>query len=194
MPASENLHKSRIKLLYSMHELRVGYLDGATREDIGAEDRGPSATAHVTRRSVRVLCGAICIRQLVLVLRRQLRRLDRDRQLVELAGEREWDLIAAVIHLRAGFRADVEGLIDWQGQRHGALHRLRRDDLAVHRQRSGTGTTDPAHVVEGKCSKAETVVFEVEHDGVLTGRERLRPFPADPFEREQVPGEDRPAL
>src|SRR6266581_302529 len=91
----------------------------------------PSAIARPCR-SLRVLSGAIRVRQLLFVLRRQLRRLERDRQLVDLARECEWDLIIAVIHRRTGFRADVEGLVDRQDQRHRALHLLRRDDLAVH--------------------------------------------------------------
>lgn len=49
-----------------------------------------------------VLSGSICLRQLLLVLRRQRRRFNRDRQLVQLAGERERDLIIAIVDRRAG--------------------------------------------------------------------------------------------
>src|SRR5580704_15373288 len=56
----------------------------------------PSAIAQRCR-SLRVLRGAIGVRQLLFVLRRQLRRLDRDRQLGHLAGQRERDLIIPVI-------------------------------------------------------------------------------------------------
>src|SRR4029077_11819245 len=133
-------------------------------------------------------------RQLLLVLRRQLRWLYRDRQLVDLACERERDLIIAIIHRRTGFRANVESFVDWQNQRHRALHFLRRNDVAVHSQGSGAATADSAHVVEGKRSEAETVVFEIEHDGVLAGRKRLLALPADAVEAEQVPSEDRLAF
>jgi hypothetical protein len=67
----------------------------------------------------------------------------------------------------------VESLVEWQGQWNGTLHLLRRDDLAIHHQCSGSGTANPAQIVEGKRGEAEPVIFEVEYDGALAGREPL---------------------
>ena len=96
-----------------------------------AEGRTSFGHAPVVCRLLPVLRGAIRIRQLLLVLRRQLRGIERDRQLVDRASECEWDLIIVVIHRRTGVRADVEGLIPRQEQRHRAVHRLRRDHFAI---------------------------------------------------------------
>src|ERR1700730_18348647 len=168
---------------------------GSGNASVSKASRGRAALGScATVRSLRVLGGAIRICQLLLVLRRQLRWLDGDGQLVDLARERERDLIIAIIYRRSGSRAYVEGLIDWKNQRHRALHFLRRSHIAVHSQGSAAATADAAHVVEGKRSEAETFVLEVEHDGVLAGRKCLRAFPADAGETQQVPGEDGLAL
>ena len=57
------------------------------------------------------------------------------------------------------------------------------DFLAVHRQdaRAAFGHAGP-------------VVFEVKHDGVFARRQRLRAFPTEAFQTEEVVGEDRFAL
>ena len=109
-----------------------------------------------------VLSGLICIPKLLLVLCRQFWWFDGNRQLVELAGEGEGGLIVTVVHRRAGLRTYVESLVEWQTKWNCMLHLLRRDDLAVHHQCSGSGTAKPAQIVEGKRSEAESVIFEVE--------------------------------
>ena len=67
-------------------------------------------------------------------------------------------------------------------------------DLAVHLERAGAGTAEAAHVVEGERADAEAVILEVELQGVLAGRERVRAFPLDAFQVNQVPEEHRLAL
>src|SRR5690349_1403584 len=101
-------------------------------------------------RLFSVVRGTIRVGQHPFVFRCQLRRLDGDRELVELSGESKRDLVIAVVHRRPGFRADVECLIDWKHQRNRALHLLGRYDLAIDGQRASTAPTDAAHVVEGK--------------------------------------------
>ena len=71
---------------------------------------------------------------------------------------------------------------------------LRGDFLAVHLERAGAGAAEAAHVVEGERADAEAVILEVELDGVLAGRERVRAFPLDAFQVDQVPEEHRLAL
>src|ERR1700722_12652585 len=113
-PSSETLHKHGSGEPFAASPL---YSDERTWSDraawsVSMAGRGRAALGScATMRSLRVLGGAIGIRQLLLVLRRQLRWLDRDGQLVDLARER--DLIIAIIYRRSGFRAYVEGLIDW---------------------------------------------------------------------------------
>lgn len=51
------------------------------------------------------------------VLGRQLRRFDRDSQLVDLAGELERRLAVLIVDRRAGIRPDVGGLIPGQRER-----------------------------------------------------------------------------
>src|SRR5499426_2705152 len=62
--------------------------------------------------------------QLLDVRRRQLRPIDCERKLVELAGELERDLVVLVVHRRAGVRPDVEVLVPLQAKRNSALHSL----------------------------------------------------------------------
>ena len=52
----------------------------------------------------------------------------------------------------------------------------------------------PLMLLKASVPGAEAVVLEVELDGVLAGRERLRAFPADALQVDQVPEEDRLAL
>src|SRR5262245_47384181 len=112
------------------------------------------------------------------VLGRQLRPVDSDGQLVELAGELERHLVVPVIHRSAGVRADVEGLVPLQDKRHRALHFLRGHHLPVDLQHPGAALADAAQLVEGQRREAQPVVFEGELARVLAGRERLRALPA----------------
>ena len=68
------------------------------------------------------------------------------------------------------------------------------DDLAVDLERAGAGPAETAHVVEGERADAEAVIFEVELDRVLAGRQRVGAFPLDPLQVDQVPQEHRLAL
>jgi hypothetical protein len=61
------------------------------------------------------LRGAIGRFELSHVFRREFRCVQRDSELVDRAGKREWDLIVVVIDRRASLRADVEGLVDRGG-------------------------------------------------------------------------------
>ena len=75
-----------------------------------------------------------------------------------------------------------------------AVHRLRRDHLAVDFEHASAAAANPAHVVECKRREPETVVFEVELDCVLSWGERFRAFPPNSFDIQQIPGEHRLAV
>src|SRR5262249_54096403 len=72
---------------------------------------------------------------LLLLLRRaHLRRAELDRQLRQLAGERERALVIPVVHRRARVATDVERLVPLRGGRQGMRDLLRIYLLAVHLQ------------------------------------------------------------
>src|SRR5262245_50379784 len=91
--------------------------------------------------------------QLLDIRRRQLRPVDFERKLVELAGEAEGDLVI-VRNRRAGVRADVEVLVPLQDQRNSALHSLARHLLAVDFEHTSAAATDAAQIVE--CERADS--------------------------------------
>src|SRR5262245_49195222 len=87
--------------------------------------------------------------ELLHIVRRELRPVDRQRQLVERAGEREWHLVI-VGHRRAGVGANVEVLVPLQDERDRALHALTRHLLAVYGEHTRAAAADAADVVEGE--------------------------------------------
>ena len=100
-----------------------------------------------------------------------LRTIDLDRQLVEPGRQWERRFVVGVVHAGERVRADIEALVPLQDHRQRTLHLDGLHCLAVHLERAGAGTAEAAHVVEGEGADAEAVVFEVELDGVLAGRE-----------------------
>src|SRR5215471_14050581 len=119
--------------------------------------------------------------ELLDVRRWQLRSIDLQRELVELAGEAERHLVV-IGHRRASVGADVKVLVPLQDQRDRALHALARHLLAVDLEHAGAAAADAAHVVEGERARSKAVVLEVELQLVLAGRERIRAFPAHALE------------
>ncbi len=113
--------------------------------------------------------GRPCIFELLGVLRRELRAVDRDGQLVELGGQRERRLVVGVVDPGQGIRADVEALVPLQDDGQRVLQLLRLHNLAIHLEDAGAGLPDAAHVVVGEGAIAKAVVLEVELDGVLSG-------------------------
>ena len=93
---------------------------------------GPVAGASQPRGRIRCLsslAGRIVVHRLLElldVLGRELRAVDGQRQLVELAGEAEGGLVVLVGHRRAGIGAHVEALAPLHEHRDGLLHLLRR--------------------------------------------------------------------
>src|SRR5262245_5191507 len=83
--------------------------------------------------------------ELLDVRRRQLRPIDLQRQLVELAGELERDLVVLVVHRRAGVGPDVEVLVPLQDQRNSALHSPRHL-LAVDFEHTSAAAADTAQI------------------------------------------------
>src|SRR5262245_43641662 len=120
-----------------------------------------------------------------LIFRCEFRPLDRQRQLVQLAGELERHLAVLVVHRRAGSGAHVKGLVSRWDDGERALTLLLRSDLAVDLQDAGAAATDAADIVEGERGKAQSVIFEIELERVLAGRE-LGPFPPDALEVYQI--------
>jgi hypothetical protein len=149
--------------------------------------RGP----RVACRLLRVLRGAGGILQLLHVRGRQLRPIERDGYLVDLAGEGERHLVVAVIHRCGAGLADVERLVKRQDQGKGPLELLGRHHLVVHLQRPGAAAADTARIVVRQRRLAEPVVPEVVHDRMLAGGQRLRSLPTGPLEVEQVVREHR---
>ena len=70
-------------------------------------------------------------------------------------------------------------------------HGLGIHDLSIHLKHAGTGATETAHVVECERSHSKTVVFEIEFNGVLTGSKRIRRFPPNALQVDEVPEEHR---
>src|SRR5271169_2453027 len=115
-------------------------LDGSKTESLersGPRDARPSTTARVACRLIRVLRGTLRSLQFRHVVRCQLRRIERDGHLVDLAGEVEGDLIVAVIHRRGAAETDVKTLVERFDQGKSPLDLLGRRHLAVDLQRSG---------------------------------------------------------
>src|SRR5689334_4684861 len=110
---------------------------------------------------LRIRRGALRFLQFSYVVGRQLRRIERDRQLVDLAGELERHLIILVVDRVASVGPDIEGLVDRKYERDRALHCLRRDHLAVHLEGAGAAASEAAQIVEGQRREAETVIFEI---------------------------------
>src|SRR5215475_6229872 len=107
-------------------------------------------TARRTPRSfllARVVVPLPFLDETLLVLGRELRPIDRQRQLVELAGERERHLVLLVVHRRAGVGTDVEGLVELHDDRDRVLHLLGADDLAVDLERPLPRLPDTTHAV-----------------------------------------------
>ena len=96
-----------------------------------------------------------------LFCRRHLGRAEFEGQLVDRAGEAEWQLVT-VVHSCARVAADVEGLVDGHEDWNRVRDRLFSQFLAVHCEYTGA-----------TLAGAGTVIFEVEDERVLAGRERL---------------------
>src|SRR5215467_97559 len=69
---------------------------------------------------VRVLSRAIGSLKLLHVVRRELRLIDCDGQLVDFTGKRKWDLIVVVIDRRTSVGSNVECLVPLQDKRYSA--------------------------------------------------------------------------
>src|SRR6476620_4478144 len=158
--------------LYSSGRTRVGITPPSASKGLSFQ----TATRLVVNTSDSFRFG-------LLVRSHHLARSEFDSQFVELAGEAERRLVVLVVDARAGINPDIEGLVDRHEGRDRVWDRLAGDFLAVYRQ--NTGAT---------FAHARTVVLEVKQDGVFTRRERLRAFPAELFQSQQVVGEDRLAL
>src|SRR5262249_40510494 len=78
-----------------------------------ARRRPGARAAHCPRPDMSLLAHsvvALCFPQLLDIFRRQLRSIDLQRELVELAGETEWHLVV-IGHRRASVGADVKVLV-----------------------------------------------------------------------------------
>ncbi len=187
---------------------RFGYEAAGRLERIQDDPRGsqlkrPHCLGNCTRLLRRTLhmmqwlavkCSRFRILELLDVLGRELRAVHLDRQLVKLAGKGERRLVVGVVHAGQRVGADVEALVPLQDHRQRVRHGNGLDSFAVHLERAGAAAAEAAQVVERERADAEAVVLEVELDRVLAGRERVRAFPLDAFQVNQVPEEHRFAL
>jgi hypothetical protein len=176
-----------------VRQTRIG--PGLSDRSQSGEDRNPSVDEFSPTRpgylssfiGVHLRLGFL---ELLHVLRRELRRFELNRYLVDLAGELERDLIVLVVHRCKGGIPDVDHGVQRFGQGQSVFHFLGRHDLAVHLQRSGAAAADATHVIICQRLCTEAVVPEVELEGVLSGRER-RALPLRPLEAQEIIGEDR---
>ena len=84
---------------------------------------------------------------------------------------------------RRGVHADVEGFVRRHQKRNGVRNLLVGDFIAVHLQHAYAALGD-----------AGSVIGKIEHEGVLARRERIRTFPTEPLQIDEVVGEHRLAL
>ena len=125
---------------------------------------------------------------------RQLRPVDLERQLVELAGERERHLVVLVVH-----RVPVSEPMS-KVSSHCRMSGRVCSIFWVATSLPSTLSTPvplrpmPLMLLKASVARPEAVVLEVELQRVLAGRERLGAFPADALQVDQVPEEDRLAL
>src|SRR5262249_7535560 len=82
----------------------------------------------------------------LLVRRCELRPIDRESDLVDLACEREPHLVVLVVNRRPCVRADVEVLVPGEDQWNRVVHLLLGDALAVDLEHAGAALADAAHV------------------------------------------------
>jgi hypothetical protein len=122
------------------------------------------------------------------------RTIDRQGDSFDLSVEGEGRLVVLIVDAGQRVRADVERLVPLQNQWQGALHLLLSYDLAVQIENSHAAAADAGEIVEGESSDPQAIVFEVELQRVLAGRERFGAFPAHPLQIDQVPGKNRLAL
>src|SRR5262249_25523790 len=107
------------------------------------------------------------------------------------AAERERYFVVVVIHRCGAAVADVERLVEGQGQGNGMLQLLRRHDLAVDLQRSRSAPTYAAQIVVCERLPTEPVVLEVVHNCMLPGSQFIASLPTGPLEVEKVIREHR---
>ena len=80
------------------------------------------------------------------VLWRQLPQIHLDRDLAELARERERAFVVLIVHGGAGIGTKVHALIPLEDERDGVLHLLGGDILAVNLKQAGARVADAAQV------------------------------------------------
>src|SRR5271157_5890090 len=159
------------------------------------QDRNPRTVAapSMATQSIVLRRAVGCVQSLH-VLWRQLWPIERDGHFVDLARERERNLIVVVIDRRGTGAADVERLVERQDQGKSPFQLRGRYELAIHRQRPGAAATHAAQVVVRQRRLAKPVVLEVVHDPMLAGGQYIRSLPTGPLEVKQVVCEYRLAL
>src|SRR5262249_20092751 len=119
----------------------------------------------------------------LMIIAGQLRRPELETKLVDLASEAERHLVILVVNGGAGIDSHIEGLV-YRDEKWNSVRDLAcRMFFIVHSQNARTALAEPG-----------SIVFEVEHDGVLARPERVRAFPAIAFEADEVIEKDRLAL
>src|SRR3954454_4257505 len=144
----------------------------------GPEEGTPGriAVASVVRTCARVPND-------LMLVAGELHRPDLDGELVKLAGEAEGHLIVLVVNGGTGIDTHVEGFLDGNDERNGVRDLVGGDLLLFHLQDA-----------RAALAEAGSIVFEVEHDGVLARCKRVLAFPAEAFEIEEVVDEHWLAL
>ena len=130
---------------------------------------------------VTLLAGAVvplaCRFEKLDLGRRQLRTINLNVELYDLAGESERHLIVVVVNTGASIRPNVKRLVPLKDEWDCSLQFLGSNFFAVHLEDAHATPRNPAQVVEGKRANAEAVVFEVKHQGVLA-RAKFAPEPS----------------
>src|SRR5262249_51489924 len=118
----------------------------------------------------------------------------RERDLVDLARERERHLVVLVVDRRAGIGPDVEVLVPLKDERDRVLHLLARDFSAVDLQYAGAAPAEPTIATGHERRRPDPGIPDLELERVLARRQGLGCLPLDALQVHQVPREDRLAL
>ena len=187
-------------MVYSAPSSPAGAFDGPsaveTRISDGRRGRDPGTTRIAPFAATQFASCAACSASMSFFLSSSVSTGGEtaDRQLVDLAGEGERDLIVGVVDRRAGVEPMSKVSSHGRSQRNVRSIVCVATTLPSTDERARAGAADAAHVVERERREAEPVILEVVDERVLARGQRVRPLPLHPLEVEQVPGEDRLAL
>lgn len=130
---------------------------------VSAKGQADMAQENACSGKYRLVALAVFVLHRLLFRGAQLRGFQLDGELVESAVELERRLVVLVFDARAGVGTDIEAFVHAEGERDSGRDLSARHFLSVDREHSRAAFGEP-----------RSIVFEVEGDDVLAGRQRLR--------------------